>query len=210
MIYKMLLTLLSHCSFEEYNSAFNVQSRNVVEQYAPMITWKKKSGEPDWLDGEYVRSRALRRKLEKVWKKHKTKENMEKYIHQKKLCMDMALQKQSSYYSRLVEGAGSSQRSLFNIANKLLDKNEDRVLPAHTDSSKLATEFNNFYVDKVKKIRSAIPAVTSNNKHYSRPFSGKRLHDFEPTTVEEISEIIKEFGVKTSVEDPIPAALIKS
>ena len=56
--------------------------------------------------------------------------------------MDMALQKQSLYYSKLVEGAGSCQRSLFRIANELLDKNEDRVLPSHTDSKRLANEFN--------------------------------------------------------------------
>ena len=45
---------------------------------------------------------------------------------------------------------------------------------------------------------------------YARPFQGQRLNQFEPTTVEELEKIIKEYGIKTSVEDPMPAELIKS
>ena len=84
------------------------------------------------------------------------------------------------------------------------------MLPSHTDSKKLANEFNEFYIDKVIKIRDSIPKVAVDNKYYSRPFTGERLNTFRPTTVEELTDIIKEFGVKTSVEDPIPAALVKS
>ena len=32
---------------------------------------------------------------------------------------------------------------------------------------------------------------------------------FEPTKVEEFQEIVKEFGIKTSVEDPLPAKLVQ-
>ena len=129
------------------------QSSAVVEKYAPLVSWKKKSGEPEWLDSEYRKNRALRRKLERIWRNQKNETNRENYTEQKKRCMDMALQKQSLYYSKLVEGAGSCQKSLFRIANELLDRNEERVLPAHTDFKKLANEFNKFYVDKVMKIR---------------------------------------------------------
>ena len=50
---KAVDTIDSICSFAEYNSVFVEQSRGIVDQYAPMISWKKKNGEPDWLDGEY-------------------------------------------------------------------------------------------------------------------------------------------------------------
>ena len=40
-------------------------------------------------------------------------------------------------------------------------------------------------------------------------FKGEKLCAFEPTNEEEITGILKEFGVKTSVEDPIPASILK-
>ena len=74
----------------------------------------------------------------------------------------------------------------------MLDKNEERVLPAHSDAKKLANEFNEFYVEKVKKIRKSIPEVNTDPGMYARPFQGQRLDQFEPTTVEELEKIIKE------------------
>ena len=41
-------------------------------------------------------------------------------------------------------------------------------------------------------------------------FRGEELSVFEPTNETELTEIIKEFGVKTSPEDPIPADVLKS
>ena len=139
----------------------------------------------------------------------KTDENMTIYIQQKKLCTNMALEKQTSYYSKLIGDAESYQKSS-KVANQLLDKNSERVLPSHSDSKQLANEFNEFYVDKVQKIRNSIPHVESDTQFYSRPFQGQWLTEFEPTNIDEVKELIKEFGVKTSVEDPIPAKLIKA
>ena len=83
------------------------------------------------------------------------------------------------------------------MANHFLDKNSERVLPSHSDSKQLANEFNQFYVDKVQKIRNSISPVESDSEFYSRPFQGQWLTEFEPTNVEEVKELIKEFGVKT-------------
>ena len=86
----------------------------------------------------------------------------------------------------------------------------ERVLPSHTDPKALANEFNQFYVNKVQKIRQSIPAVSVDSSYYSQPFQGEPLEFLRSTTIEEIEKIIKDSGVKTSVEDPIPAKLIKS
>ena len=41
-------------------------------------------------------------------------------------------------------------------------------------------------------------------------FTGTKLSVFEPTTEEELSKIIKESGIKTSPEDPVPAKILQS
>jgi hypothetical protein len=196
-------------SFAEHIVEFDKVSLRLMDRYAPMVSWKKKGNSPPWLDTEYKKNRALRRKFEREWKRNRTNENMLKYTQQKKRCIEMALEKQTIHYSKIVKDAGNCQKTLFKVANELLDKNDERVLPSHTDSKAVANEFNQFYVNKVKKIRESIPTVKSDSSYYSQPFEGQPLSVLRPTTVEEIEKIIKQCGIKTSVEDPIPAKLIK-
>ena len=201
---------LDNTTFEQHMDQFDCIARTIVEKHAPMVQWRKKEGEPDWIDLEYKKNRALRRRQERIWKKHRTADNMNKYIEQKEVCIKMAMEKQKEYYTKRIADAGKCQKTLFKIANELLDKTSERVLPTHSDSKQLADDFNDFYIKKVEKIRNAIPKSTTDLTFCTRPFHGQRLDMFEPTTDNEICEIIKQYGVKTSVEDPIPAVLLKS
>ena len=135
---------------------------------------------------------------------------MRKYIEQKELCAKMALEKQRNYFTKRIDDAGSCQKTLFKLANDLLDKSSERVLPTHSDPKELANNFNDFYINKVQKIKDSIPNPALDLTYCLRPFEGQPLNNFEYTTVEELHDLIKEYGVKTSVEDPIPAMLIKS
>ena len=91
----------------------------------------------------------------------------------------------------------------------MLDKKESRILPEHTDPVKLANEFNQFYIKKVEKLRMTIP-IEHDDGEFKEVFEGEKLSVFEPTTEAELREIIKESGIKTSSEDPIPAKILQS
>ena len=173
------------------------------------MTKKKISGEAQWIDVEYKKCRAIRRKYERNWKKNRTAENRDNYINQKKICAEMAITKQTEYYAKVVEGSGNCQKTLFKIANELLDKTKEKVLPSYSDSKEMADAFNNFYVDKVSKIRQSIPAASGDTTYYSRPFTGEKMMTFRLVTVEEVKDIIKRFGIKTSMEDPIPSKMLQ-
>ena len=142
--------------------------------------------------------------------KKKTEESMNDYIQQKEVCVEMSISKQTSYYSRLVKGSSGSQKSLFKVANELLDKTSKKVLPSHEDAKELANELSQFYIDKVNKIRESIPVVEDIPEYYARPFMGERMMKFQPTTEEELLEIMNQSGIKTSMEDPIPARVLQS
>ena len=166
----------------------------------------KENKDPPWMDGEFKLCRAKRRRLEKKCKKNKDLRN--EYLLQRKLCAQLSISKQQEYYSKIVADAGHDQKTLFKVANDLLDKNKTRVLPEHDDPVKLANEFNKYYVEKIQKIREAIP-VTTENVINPVIFNGTKLTSFEPTNEEELTEVISEFGIKTSVEDPIPANILQ-
>ena len=196
--------------FSKMFAQYDELSRAVMDKHAPVVSRKRKTCEASWIDQEYKKQRALRRKYERVWKRRRTEENKNNYINQKNLCIEMSLSKQTNYYTKVVDGAKNCQKSLFKIANELLDKNSEKVLPSHSDPKQLANDFNNYYVEKVNTIRKSIPEVSNNPSYYSRPFIGKRLNSFRPTTESEVKEIIKECGIKTSFEDPIPSKVLSS
>ena len=141
--------------------------------------------------------------------KSKSNEDHNRYIEQRNLCVKLSLSKQESYYSAIIESSSNKQKSLFKVVNEVLDKKEDRILPAHNDPIKLANKFN-MYIDKIDKLRESIPPYDDNQVQVQNPFIGMKLDNFSPTTEEEVRQIIKEHGVKTSSEDPLPASLIKS
>ena len=196
-------------NFGTLSTQYHELSKAVLDQHAPIVEKKVTAGIPAWIDDEYKRSRKLRRKYERKWKKDKTEENMKNYIDQKKLCGELALSKQTMHYSKIVREAGNCQKSLFRIADELLDKNKQHVLPAYSNPTELADEFNAYFVDKVKKIRKSIPPATGDTTYYKRPFVGEKLLQFRELTEEEVKELIQTHGIKTSMEDPIPAKLMR-
>lgn len=197
-------------NFGTLSTQYHELSKAVLDQHAPILKKKFVAGVPDWIDDEYKRSRKLRRKYERKWKKDKTEENMKNYIDQKKLCGELALSKQTTHYSKIIRDAGTCQKSLFRIADELLDKNKQKVLPYYSDPAQLADEFNAYFVDKVTKIRKSIPPATGDTSYYKRPFIGDKLLQFRELTEEEVKKLIQTHGIKTSMEDPIPSKLMQS
>ena len=107
-----------------------------------------------WMDAGFRQCRSLRRKNMKILgKKQENQENRKKYVDQRKLCAEMSITKQKVYYSNLINTSENEQHTLFKIVNVLLDKNKTRSYPDHHENpQKLADDFNEFYLQKLKKI----------------------------------------------------------
>ena len=146
-------------NFETDYKNYRVATEKVIDKYAPVVTKKisQNQGIP-WADDEFKEQRRERRKRERKWRKDKSDENRQRYIEQRELCANMSIWKQKAYYSKIVNETGNDQKALFNVVNKLLDKQEIRTLPEHSDPVELANEFNNYYIKKVQDLRNTIPA----------------------------------------------------
>ena len=203
-----LMQINNDCEFVTICNQYHNLSSDIVDKHSPIQTRIYKTNEPPWIDQEYKKCRAVRRKFEKLWKRTRTETNRVNYINQKKVCAELAVLKQSVHYNKLIENAGTCQKSLFKIANNLLDKSKVKVLPSYNNPKQLANDFNKFFVDKVEKIRNSIPESTEGNT-YSRPFHGVRMNEFRVVSEMDIKKIIQTNGVKTCTEDPIPAKLMK-
>ena len=106
----------------------------------------------------------------------------------RKICVELAILKQKNYYSKCINDSGNCQKSLFKIANELLDEIKQKVPPSHSDPKQLAEDFNTYYIEKVTKIRKLIPKTSEDSSYYSRPFKGKPMNVFRSVTVAEVKE----------------------
>ena len=193
----------------DYLSNFNTAIIKTLDQFAPSqkITFKNDKN-PRWMDQEYIEARSLRRHYEKQG-------NKPAYNRQTKVCARLVKQKRTTHYSSpFTELNGTNQQKLFKTFNKLLDHNKANLsLPSHDDPSALANSFNNFFLNKVSKIRSSLPSSTKSLTDLPISLASSQqthqLSSFDPTTVDELRCIIKKHGIKTSSNDPLPDFLIK-
>ena len=158
-----------------------------------------------WFDNEYKELRAQRRKAEKKFNKTKMKEDKEAFIKLRKQTTQLAHQKKCKHYGDKLEG---NNHLMFRTINKLLDDEQEEVLPEAKTNEELANRFLKYFSEKIEKIRSTFPKgkLASTVK---MPAPAGKLLRFRETTEEEIREIVNDYGVKCSPEDPAPASLLK-
>ena len=197
-------------NFENNYLKYRTTAEKILDEHFPIVTKTIVHKENvKWMDGEFRKSRALRRKLEKQWRRDKTEEKRIRYIQQRNLCAKMSVEKQEDFYAKVVEEAGNDQKTLFKVVNTLLDKQNVKVLPEHTDPSKLADEFNEYYIQKIKKLRDSIPLNSTGMEPQRIKFEGVKLEKFKPIEESDLKELVSEFGIKTSTEDPLPAKFLE-
>ena len=215
--------------FPSLCSAFTNSLAATLDVHAPLKKVNPRTSErPKWFDHEYILARAKRRRLEKHSKSTGIPDDRCAYVRQRNLCTHMARQKREGYYSGEITARAGDQKALFNFSKSLIDKNQKSVqLPDHSNDLDLANEANQFFIDKVQKIRDFIPKDnkpslsfptddihTPNNSNDKIVFddvyanNDKILSVFRPTSDEEVLKILKTSGIKVSELDPVPAHLL--
>ena len=195
--------------FETNYRKFDYMARSVVDKHAPVVTRAiKNNNKPSWMDAEYIECRTKRRRLERKWKTSKTDAYRQEYEEQRNICAHLSIEKQKAYYSKIIVDNGNDQRALFKVVTHVLDRKKVKTLPKYDDPTILADEFNEYYIKKICDLRKTIPEVVDVVLE-SEPFIGEKLNMFDPATEEEVMHFIKEFGVKTCSDDPIPSDILK-
>ena len=166
-----------------------------------------------WFDKEYRELRKIRRRSERAYRIERDPQlKLELKILHKQNCLEadeLALSKKKGYFKKLIDNSEGNPRSLYAMVNKQMDRKQIKPLPDFTENiQELATSFNKFFVEKIDKIRNNIELCPKPNLDEDLG-PDCCLMDFEPTTIEEVSEIIKEAGIKCSPADLLPQHLYK-
>ena len=197
-------------SFQEAITHFNTGCSSVLQSHAPLLSKTIRDiPTAQWFDSEYKAVRARRRKAEKTWNKTQACEDYETFCLLRRKCNELASQKKSDFFKSKFLNHNNSQKGLYQFVDAFLDQTPTLVLPPNESMQTVATDFNNYFTEKIDKIHSGFPVGADTSASDNVIYSGKRLTEFEPTTLSEISEILKECKIKTSTNDPLPAFLIQ-
>jgi len=198
------------CDFSDHVNIFSECAVSELDKVAPL---KSKSismaSQTPWMDEEYRSERILRRRLERTWRASGLMEDKLPFIVQRKKCAQLSISKRTKFYSDIVQNSEGDQRALFKVVTTVMDKRKTcGNLPNYESANVLANKFNDFYSNKVLKIRNNIKP-SNLPCDFRQIFSGTMMKSLKPTTVDELRDIIKDMGIKTSSLDPLPGTLLK-
>ena len=101
----------------------------------------------------------------------------------------MAKQKMSTAISNLITER-EKQGDLFKILKKVLDDDNQKILPNHCNPTKLANDFNSFFLSKVENIRNSVPY---NTQPYMLDINDTPIFsEFTPTSVNNVSTVLQD------------------
>ena len=140
-------------SLEENIILYNDVLSNQLNSLAPLKSKNVKivSNAP-WFDYEYENLRKLRRKAEKQYKRTGLMVHKENYRNLRKQTTDLSFTKKRKYYADKIDNCPNS-KTLFSVINKLLDQNQDVILPSGDNDKELANSFADYFIKKIENIR---------------------------------------------------------
>lgn len=200
---------ISDTKFEDAISLYDSVCLKAIDAHAPLTTktiTDRKSA--PWFDGEYKCQRILRRKAEARWKKSHSPADKAIYVKMRDHCSVLASQKKKLFHQEQFEKYNYSPKSLFNFVDIFMDKEKDLVLPPSESLADTVENFNQYFQDKIDRIRSKF---SNNDREFNSDsmFAGPRLSEFAPATIEEIKKILNDTEFKSSSIDPLPASIMK-
>ena len=160
-----------------------------------------------WYSDHIRLEKTKRKKLKRKWRRDKLTIHREIYVEQcarvNKLIHDSKIQ----YYANVIDGNANNQGVLFLCIGKMLNPTADRKLQSHENERDVANSFVDFFSDKVQQICMSLPPATvssclnintacNDNCPGFSLTSVKELCEFSPTSVNELSSLLKTMSSK--------------
>ena len=134
-------------------------------------------------------AKGLRQKLERIWRRTRSRLDRSRYRKQANLCNKMMSDARRRYYADSINETSENPRTLWKTISNIL---------------------RDFFLDKIEKIRMNFTNDVHNMPVIKSPTVKSRMISFEPATADEVRKLIINSPSKTCDLDPIPTELLKS
>ena len=201
---------------EELVNAYNTSLQQILDKHAPK-TNKTVIIRPNtrWYNAEIRQAKVIKRRLERKWKKSQLPADYQKFRDQCQ-SLNIAITKcKSEFLSQKIVSCEGDARRLFDTCKSLLGSTKKLSIPDCENHQTLANKFNDFFLDKIVKIREGIFSSLSRDSLQTlkeKLFPGtsmNKLQHITPASEEEIKKILKKSSSATCELDPMPTHLLK-
>ena len=153
-----------------------------------------------------------RRKLERTWTKNKTPQTWQDFYIQRRQVANIIKNAQRNHYKQIISENKHDYKTIFNIANGILFRNQATALPSAETASVLADNFSDYFQAKVDNIIETLrdKAADLDDSYIEKEFqTNHRLNSFSPVLPDDVVEIVSSGPAKSCELDPIPTSLVK-
>ena len=161
-----------------------------------------------WMTSEIKSLKAEKRQAERRWRK--TGLPGHRLVFKSliaKLNTLIAKSKKLFYEAKI--SADASSKFLYSVVSNFYDKNKSSILPTNLPLNELPKVFNEFFISKITKIRSAFDLDFPHSVSI-KTFSGDVLSAFKLLSEKEVKALILSAPAKSCSLDPIPASILFS
>ena len=134
------------------------------------------------------------------------------FYQQRQYVSNIIKTSKKNYYVDKLKENKNDFKMVFQIANKLLHRNETPPLPPMDDKKLLADQFNEFFVTKIDRIMDSLSTSdtnSTNDKYIEEDFlTSLHLTNFRPITLQGTIDLIKSAATKSCKLDPIQTSII--
>ena len=192
---------------------YNDTLADIVEKHAPkksrVVTVR---ADKPWYTAELSAEKRLRRKCEKKYKNTQLESDKLLLKEQRNKYNNLLNSTKKDYIKNKIENAQSS-KDLYQICDKLLNREQRSVLPSHDCATSLANTFVDYFKNKIELIRSNLEESLNTSTDQLPPtapiFHGLSLEQFRVVSESDVRKVITLSRTKSCALDPIPTWLLK-
>lgn len=193
----------------ELTMLYNTELDSIINKLAPLktrtITIRPQA---DWYNSSIREAKQRRRRAERQWRKSGLSVHRGVFIECREEVNALVTEAKQSHFRSLVTENKGNTKQLFNVVNTLLGRKVTAPMPADKSPSELASMFNDFFVQKIQKIRNSINS-DSPAPDVPSPAVTCSLSTFQPLTIEQVEKLITASTNKSCDLDPLPTSFVK-
>ena len=152
--------ILDSISVETYLHLFDHTLTSLLDKHVPLksVTCPSREQKP-YITPHIINEKRQRSKLETIYRRRKTTENLLNYKAQAQLVAKLITQGKRTYFKKLVTDCETQPKKLWSTLQTLLSRSTPPILPNFISSSNLAKRFITFFDQKIVKLCASISKV---------------------------------------------------
>ena len=193
---------------------YTMEVKRILNNHAPEKTkYVKKVHNQLWSNDKIKQEIILRHYKERLYRANPCTYTLNAFYQQHRFVNNIIKKEQREYYITQLAEHHTDFKRIYQIANKMLFRNEPLPLPPTSDTKKLADDFNQFFIEKINKIMAGLQPTETHptDPKYIESVNESpiMLSTYKEISLEDTKRLICTAATKSCEIDPIPTALLK-